>query len=399
VTARKPLDGRIALGLPAMLGALSGIISACGDDSSTTPTADAGADAASDANTVTDTRPDSVVPVTIGEGFKPGVAVDPAGTAYIAWYGTETVTTTLQFCRLPRGATACDVRKPITALGTTLTRPFVTVTGSMVRVISYRYGLTGDRFDAVYVHTSIDGGTSFDAGRPFGSVPYSDATNGPGEAISFATNAYTFGEVYEHAPSNGTAPPAQRAILSTDHPYSGTVALLDANTPVVAFADGSGNAQFRRYNGTGDPNSESSWAAPKDIGHDEYVHLASGPSGLFLKGKTAASTLEVRRFDGTTFAPGVTVPDGNGELPQSHLAEDAAGRLHLVWPRIAADGIRVYYATSDDGVTWQSHVMVTSPDVAGSMRVATAPDHIGIAAWEGPNASVRVIPVGPSAGR
>ena len=29
----------------------------------------------------------AATPVTIGTGHKPGVAVDAAGTAYIAWYG------------------------------------------------------------------------------------------------------------------------------------------------------------------------------------------------------------------------------------------------------------------------------------------------------------------------
>ena len=31
----------------------------------------------------------AATPLTIGTGHKPGVAVDAAGTAYIAWYGPE----------------------------------------------------------------------------------------------------------------------------------------------------------------------------------------------------------------------------------------------------------------------------------------------------------------------
>ena len=61
--------------------------------------------------------------LTIGTGHKPGVAVDPAGTAYIVWYGPESNTTSLNFCRLPRGAGACDVRTTIAAPGTTLSGP------------------------------------------------------------------------------------------------------------------------------------------------------------------------------------------------------------------------------------------------------------------------------------
>ncbi|HEX6743407.1 MAG TPA: hypothetical protein VF087_04315, partial [Solirubrobacteraceae bacterium] len=84
----------------------------------------------------------AATPLTIGAGHKPGVAVDAAGTAYIAWYGPESNTTSLNFCRLPRGAGACDARALIAAPGTTLSRPFVTVDGATVRVVSYRYGLT-----------------------------------------------------------------------------------------------------------------------------------------------------------------------------------------------------------------------------------------------------------------
>src|SRR4051812_19790812 len=94
-------------------------------------------------------------PVPIGAGVEPDVEVTPAGTAYIAWIGAEpSGNTTLHFCRLPRGAGACDVNAPITTPGTSLTRPFVTVSGATVRVFSYRYGLNGPRFDAVYMFTS-----------------------------------------------------------------------------------------------------------------------------------------------------------------------------------------------------------------------------------------------------
>ena len=358
------------------------------------------ADAGLDASNPSDAAIEGARPITIGQGFKPGVAVDAAGTAYISWYGLETVATSLHFCRLPRGARDCDLRTVIAAPGATLTRPFVGVSGSRVRVLSYRYGLTGDPFDAGYLYTSTDRGATFDPGQKIGSVPFNDAVPGPGDTVSLATDAYAFGEVFQNLALAGSAPSlpfAPRAILSTDHPYGGTVGLVDAATPLVAFADAKGNAQFRRYMRAGDPNQVTSWSAAQDIGHDAYMHLAGGPRGLFLIGRTAASTLEARRFDGATFAPGVNIPEGTGELPQSHLFQNAAGRLHAVWPRIDADGIRLYHAVSDDGASWRSGIVLTSPDAIGTMRVATAPDHVGVTTWEGPDKAVRVIGVGPDA--
>src|SRR4051794_29744282 len=77
----------------------------------------------------------AAAPVTIGPGVEPAVTVDSAsGTAYIAWIGDESGTTSLHFCRLPRGAKACDVNVPIAVPGTSLTRPFVTVHAAQVRV-------------------------------------------------------------------------------------------------------------------------------------------------------------------------------------------------------------------------------------------------------------------------
>src|SRR5690349_5198481 len=122
-------------------------------------------------------------PLTMGNGHKPGVAVDAAGTAYIAWFGPESLTTSLQFCRLPRGASACDVKTTLAAPGTTLSRPFVTVDGATVRVISYRYGLTGARFDQIWEFTSGDGGVTFDAGHPAGIAPFDEAVRGPDGTI------------------------------------------------------------------------------------------------------------------------------------------------------------------------------------------------------------------------
>ena len=301
---------RIAFSSAFVLVACLGLATACGD-SSTTPTSDAGPGPGLDASaTPTSDASDAsadLTPFTIGVGYKPGLGIDASGTAYIAWYGSEPTTNTLQFCRLPRGAGACDIRMAIAAPGTTLTRPFVTVSGSTVRVISYRYGLTGGPFDAVYAFTSTDGGATFDAGRQIGTTPYSDAAMGPGDTISFATDAYTFGEVFENTAVTATAPPAQRAILSADHPYSGTVGFVDAATPLVAFANGSSNAQFRRYSGTGDLNDVASWSPAQELGYGAYMHLASGPAGLFLKATNQDGKLEVRRFDGTTFAAGVNV--------------------------------------------------------------------------------------------
>src|SRR5690348_9286931 len=280
-------------------------------------------------------------PLTIGAGHKPGVALDANGTAYVAWYGNESLTTSLQFCRLPRGASACDVRTTLAAPGTTLSRPFVTVDGATVRVISYRYGLTGARFDQIWEFTSADGGATFDAGHPVGIAPFDEAVRGPGDTLTVTTNAESTGLAVQNVPLDGTDAGAAEAILSADHPYNGTVGLAGP-AMVAVFADASSNAQVRTSAGA--LNDAASWTAPVDIGYADYPRLAGGPSGLFLLSGTPANALTVRKFDGTTFGTGVKIADAADDA-QAHLTQDAAGRLHAVFAHGTAAGLELDYAT------------------------------------------------------
>ena len=86
------------------------------------------------------------------------MAVDAAGTAYIAWIGPERLANTLQFCKLPRGATACSAKSALKTTGNSLTRPFVAVAGTTVLVAQYRYQEKGGDQQGVYVWKSDNGG-------------------------------------------------------------------------------------------------------------------------------------------------------------------------------------------------------------------------------------------------
>ena len=339
-------------------------------------------------------------PVAIGDGRQPAVAVDAAGTAYISWIGPESLNTSLHFCRLPRGATACAVSSTIATPGDSLTRPFVQVEGNVVRVLSYRYGLTGDRFDADFLFTSTDAGATFDAGIPVGTTPFYDAVSGPGAGISLATHAVTGGEFYQRVPTDGTSAGESRALLSTTHLYVGAVALLDANTPLVVYADGSGNAQFRRYAGAGDPNDAANWTPAQDIGVADWAHVTSGPIGLFLLATDSNRAVHVRKYaGGSGFGAPVAIPGASGESPQDYIVQDPAGRLHVLLPQITAQGSRLFYATSDNGTAWQTTQFAFEP-FAAQVRAAVAADHRGVAVWEsaGP-ARVFALPIGPAAAK
>ncbi|MDX6224600.1 MAG: hypothetical protein QOE64_976, partial [Frankiales bacterium] len=74
---------------------------------------------------------------TIGVGSQPGVAVDAAGTAYVAWNQTgRPDPVPLEFCKIPRGATSCTPAT-LTVPGTVQRAPFVFVRGTRVIVVSF----------------------------------------------------------------------------------------------------------------------------------------------------------------------------------------------------------------------------------------------------------------------
>jgi hypothetical protein len=189
-------------------------------------------------------------------------------------------------------------------------------------------------------------------------------------------------------------------LYDTSRPYNGTVGLVDAATPLAVFATGAGDGAFRRYGGSGDLNDAANWLPSVDIGYVDYPRLASGPRGLFLIAGDENFGLFVRRFNGVTFDPRVPLT-ANGDASEMHLVQDAAGRLHAVWSSNEADGFHVVHAVSDDGVTWQAGTVSTqTDDEPASMRVAAAPDHVGVAVWSSRVAGVaeiRVAAIGPGA--
>ncbi len=337
----------------------------------------------------------AATPLVIGQGADPGLAVDAAGTAYLAWNGTEpSGTRSLHFCRLPRGATACAGAATLSVPdgSYSLYRPFVSVSGPVVQVTQSRYGFAAGSFDQVIQFTSSDGGGTFDAGTPVGTITFNEAVNGPGGvgAVTFSTTGGGFFQLMR-------AGSAASALLSADHPYDGAVGVTPTGQLLTVFDDASGNSQFRLQSGAGDPNDAGTWGPPVAIGVESYPRLAGGPAGLFLMGENASRGLEVRRWNGTTFGPPAALGTGN-EAPQAALSQDAGGRLHAVWPTFEADGIELHYAVSDDGAAWQQGVVSIQQGSDGEQdeaRVAAAPDHVGAAVWTTAS-QVRLLAIGPA---
>ena len=57
--------------------------------------------------------PAAAAPGFLGRGHDPGVAVDGAGTAHVAWLAEAGDAGTLEYCQVPRGKRACALRRSV----------------------------------------------------------------------------------------------------------------------------------------------------------------------------------------------------------------------------------------------------------------------------------------------
>jgi hypothetical protein len=339
----------------------------------------------------------SAAPFSIGSGTNPNVAVDAEGVAYVAYNGLE-AGSPVHFCRLPRGASACEVALtlPFPAGTDSSSRPIVVVAGPRVTILQHRYGQS----QAIQAWLSVDGGVTFPSqGVPGGDVGNVESVTGPGDTVTVVSSADSRGALLQNVPLDGSAPAGFATLYNGSRVYNGTVGLV-GSTPLALFADLNSQGAFRRYTGTGDINNAASWTASTDVGFVSYPRLAGGPSGLFLISGDENFGLFVRRFDGTNFGARVPVTD-SGDASEMFMTQDPAGRLQAVWSSNQADGFHVVHAVSDDGVNWQSGtVSVQTDDEPGSMRIAAAPDHVGVAAWTSrvvTGSEIRLAATGPGA--
>ena len=306
-----------------------------------------------------------------GPAGDPSVAVDDAGTAHVAYgYQNADGSRLVGYCRLPRGATACEAGRvfPVDVAGTAPVVIRYQAPSTIAFVIQECCEATyGPGTAQTVAFVSTDGGSTFGArdklapGAPGaggeGAVDPHDAIL-VGGRFGWVNSTSTSGHRFQ-SDALGAGPVTARADIFAGGHFDAAVGLVDAASfsPLVVSEDSGGPLGFRRLSG-GDPNAEASWTpeAPID-GQGEEPELAEGPAGLFLAyglGDPGRQSTVVRRFDGTSFGgavnTGLAYGDGND------IAQDDAGHLYAV----ADDNRDIKLAISRDaGATWSP-----SPNVA-----------------------------------
>ncbi|MDX8150653.1 sialidase family protein [Patulibacter brassicae] len=304
-------------------------------------------------------------------GWKPDVLVDAAGTSHVVWVekvdaqGAAVADDIVHYCRLPRGAKACDNpnQTPLPPAATPsedYAGPRILQIGDGLVLLTARYpavvqhpdGQTSDR--TLYASTSTDGGTTWSPPRIVGTQgPQGGAIvwGGAASRISVISDTQTGGTVVQTvSPGNYTR--ASALVGPGDEAYSGRLA-LDGEQPVAAFSGLDGNAVLRRLPAGADPADPAAWTRQVVPGLSA-VDLASGPRGVFLFGQPlGGGDWSVRPVtNGAAGAPEAPIPSppgGTGRL--GDFVQDGSGALHGFVRDTTGNAL--FQATSrDGGASW-----------------------------------------------
>jgi len=378
--------------------------------------------------------------IKVGEPVKygsPSVAVDSAGTAYIAWSNTTGAGGagyTVEYCTLPAGATACTHTGTLHAGGgaaPVIGHVQVLVDGATVIVLAEVYGVELE-YEPVQEWTSTDGGATFTPVDGLKSVADAklSADTGPlnalivpgtdalGYAFVTAVGPPTFDEVPFSSPpvcSRKACPAEERfATLETKeetelHPLGnleGSVASRLGTNPGVlgvyeslgkpgcasgtfdtAFVYGSGEqSPVNSYDvSPGEPNSAWKVALSPGDCEAQYVAAGGGPSGLGVVEKDLTRNYEVyHQFNQTTvsFEPSTVTIAKEGGLNPS-VSQDGTGGIYTTYLGGPGGAIRLAYS-STGGASWTGPATLNAnaDHHAGSLTSSVGPSGQGWAVWD-----------------
>ena len=286
--------------------------------------------------------PAAAAPGMLGAGEDPGVAVDRAGTAHVAWIAEASGgRSVLEYCQVPRGRRACSVRQtfglPRSGVGD-------------VQVLAPRPGavflVTSVLNDRGVIFGSADGGATFAPSRMGQLIRVEQAVFGPGETINLMSGSGDF----VRFGTDGSGPAdwavsfdeATAALFNTLAPYGSGYA---------AFFSGASRTRALLYSGVGDPNLPQSWVEGPPLGQDRVAPSAmGGRSGTwvaYLDRRGGGSAVRVRRLRAGRLGRPVRL--SRLDTLAIHAAQGPRGNMIVVWQ----DGSQVVeYSRSRTGRRW-----------------------------------------------
>ncbi|MEZ5122379.1 MAG: hypothetical protein R2736_12515 [Solirubrobacterales bacterium] len=304
-------------------------------------------------------------------GVHPDVLIDEAGTAHIVWNeGRGDDADAAIYCRLKRGATACDATAVLTweksydagdgpEFNTDDGGPRIVRVGDQLVVLSKRYPTMGVKPDGASSHTVVawssnDGGTTWSSSAIFGKRNLGQvAVLGPDDDPTIVNLAHDpfCGGMCVTAFKSGQYSSAE-GVLNTDPDSNYNATLVADGTGLVAgFSDLQPRIWLRRWSGAQPVTDPGTWSTAAPLAGDE-PDLASGRSGTFLLQRPGYSgPYQIRPVatggDGS-LSPGAPVTLSKADGARfGRLAEDPSGRLLAAWQQT---GTGVVLRTSTSGV-------------------------------------------------
>jgi hypothetical protein len=341
------------------------------------------------------------------------VAVDPAGTAYIAWPSAQGAS--LNFCKLALGATGCSTQQLTPTSGTTfpISNPSVLVEGSTVYVFAEASSTNGDD-DGMAGFLSTDGGATFSpllggAAISFGAsdgaatlnpvfalpggnigVSYVVPTENPAFQAVSLTSPVENSQV-DHPTPEASLNPSPNSFqignlggqvapqLSGSEGILGAFELIEAGPcPTTdgidyAFAPlpATDAALDTTIGGAG-----SAWQPQQLLEcNANYPAVGGGPAGLgVLDEDETSGSIVYHPFNATTktFAPAVTVTSGH-EI-EAALSQTSAGGVFATWVS-GGDELDLDYSSAG-GSSWQAPKALVS---AGESAIGGATSAVNAA--------------------
>ncbi|MFT4035197.1 MAG: hypothetical protein QM679_06450 [Patulibacter sp.] len=349
------------------------------------------------------------------------ISVDSAGTGHIAFASSATADVPfayrITYCRLPRGATACALRKDFAtpSNASTFGRTQVLTDGNRVIILAYLLSATTPVVDGVFAWTSTDGGTTWgSAVQVAPGVTLDAAVLGPGSnAVSVLSQITTGGIEFGYGPLSGggtkfqlgaTSPPtgglwgyADLGLLNTTQPYA-----------VAGTDDG---IWLRRFDTTKSGlTNAGSWLPAQLVDNTNVPGAAEpvtayGPNGAFIGYGTKNDVdggypYYVRRLsDDGTIGEAQAITGGTVSAVNYDMTQDASGRLYVAFQDNHDDN-HLYYVWSKRGATWSQPIRLAGDDetIGSSSQIAAAPDGGGwVVTTDGGGAfnPIRVFPFDP----
>lgn len=307
-------------------------------------------------------EPPSPPPIVLsdtGQGLGPDVLVDEAGTAHIVWSeGRGDQDDAVAYCRLKRGATACDATAEMTwpkPYGTgdgpqyniDYDGPRIVRIGSQLIAYSHRYPTVADKpggasSSNTIAWTSSDGGGSWSGAQIVGTINLGQFAVIGGENDPTVLNSAIDPLCSAPGPSAWCLQmfrPGQFATTTNlgtrnnDNYYPG-IGLDELGRPIGIVENLDGTTVIRRWTGSGDVGDAAQWTTSTIVA--DQPAMTGGPAGAFMMSKATynGGPFDVRRLnvgaDGVV-TPGPPAVVSHDSSSFAELFQDPSGRLHAAW--------------------------------------------------------------------